>query len=80
MSLSPRQAITDTALIGTMMEQTGSATLPVKYYLAKAKAAAGRARVALANQNPYDLGANATQMIEAIDMMAKILGDDENTL
>lgn len=48
-----------------------------KYYLRRAKDAAGRAKVALANQNPYALGAEAQIMIENIELLANFLNDDK---
>lgn len=71
--------VQDTELIQIMIRQYGVKST-VMYHLRKAKDAAGRARVDLANQNPHSLGANTQQMIDAIEMVYKILGDDENTL
>jgi hypothetical protein len=75
----PSKQLNDTELISLLNSQYGTKPL-VMYYLNKAKGAAGRARVDLANQNPHQLGANTMQMIDAIDMLVKILGDDEKPL
>lgn len=69
----------DTEVIQILNSRYGTKPV-VMYYLRKAVNAAGRAKVDLANQNPHQLGANAQQMIDAIDMLQKILGDDEKTL
>lgn len=69
----------DTELIALLNQRFGTKKL-VQYYLTKAKNAAGRAKVDLANQNPHQLGANAQTMIDAIEMMHKILGEDDNQL
>ena len=71
--------INDTDLVTLLNSQYGTRSL-VQYHLRRAKDAAGRARVALTNQNPYALGAEAQTMISQIEMLAKILGDDTRTL
>jgi hypothetical protein len=71
--------IDDTDLLKLLNGQYGTKPL-VQYYLRRAKDAAGRARVALSSQNPYALGAEAQTMITNIEMIARVLGDDDRTL
>lgn len=69
----------DTELLILLNQRFGTKKL-VQYYLRKASVAASQAKVDLINQNPHALGGHAQQMIDAIAMMEKILGDDAHTL
>lgn len=69
----------DTDLITLLNQRWGTKPL-VMHYLTKAKNAAGRARSDLINQNPHSLGANTQQMIDAVEMLYKILGDDSKSI
>lgn len=73
------KTINDTELIKLLNGRYGTKA-QVQYYLRRAKDAAARAKVALASQNPYALGAEAQTMINNIEMIANILGDDTRTL
>lgn len=73
------KSVDDTDLLKLLNGQYGTKPL-VQYYLRRAKDAAGRARVALSSQNPYALGAEAQTMITNIEMISKILGDDDRAL
>lgn len=69
----------DTELLRLLVGRYGTKST-VMYYLRRAKDASGRAKVSLANQNPHTLGAEAQVMIDNIEMIYKILGDDTNII
>lgn len=69
----------DSELIVLLNGRYGTKPL-LQHYLAKAKGASARARVALASQNPYALGAEAQTMIDNIEMIYKIIGDESRNI
>lgn len=52
----------------------------VKHYLKKAREASKRAELDITSQNMYSLSSHTRQMIDAVDMMWRLMGDDKNVL
>jgi hypothetical protein len=73
------QAI-DTIQVLELLNQQYGTKLTAQYYLRQAKQAAVRAKLALAEQNPYSLGAEAQIMVANIDLLASLLGSDDRRL
>lgn len=73
MSNAPQ--LNNTTLVETLVSKYGVKSTVI-YFLKQGKDAAGRAKVDLSGQNIESFTANAQVMIETIDTLMRILGDD----
>lgn len=69
----------DTEVLKTLVRQYGT-KMAVMYYLKRAHNAGQRLKTNIAANNPAAIAADSQSVLDAIDMMHKILGDEKNTL